>query len=453
MVELDVEHFQTGVELVGELAAGGLERCDQRFGAAIEQLFEFAAGLRGTLLQGGGADFHELGECLARGRDAGGDFLAGRRQLFLELLVGAGDGGADALGVADDRIALAAEFLDQAAHAHFVVGIAALERIDLGMDQGLQFGSASYRALDALVHGRDFAADGLADGQDAVAGNVFRFGKAERDLGHRPGGGAHFAGAGHHDREREEDQDRNYNADQEADGRRHRQQVGHRADLPDRGRVEQVGQPDAANRPQGRQNRRIAQRAAARTAFERAQQPGHVLAAVVIGGRHRARRRERRRRHSRRGAFAGGGLLRNGRCPRRRACVLEFAGGAGNLVLQLVQRNIVEHTEAVFAQVDLQGVFKRLESLLFNGLVRWCLTHATQASLLRTGFAHVPRHFRTPGAPDQARSGHATGSGKQLSGPLNSQFSGTHGANSQMKPVRWHLHPLVFNDCLSQKEP
>jgi hypothetical protein len=256
--------------------------------------------------------------------------------------MGAGDGGADALGVADDRVALAAKFLHQAAYAHLIVGVAALERVDFGMDQRLEFRCAGNGALDAFVHGRDFAANGLADGEDAVAGNVFRLGEAQGDLGHRAGGGTHLAGACHHDREGEEDEDRNDDRDQEADGRRHCQQIGDGADLPDRRGVKQVCQSEHANCPQQREQGGVADRAAARTAFERAQQTGGVLAAVVVGRRHRACRREWRGRGLGRSVFARRSLCRLRGRTLRGSSTLEFAGRAGDLVFQLIQGNVVE---------------------------------------------------------------------------------------------------------------
>ena len=76
----------------------------------------------------------------------------------------------------DDRVALRAEFVDETANPQFVVRIAALQRVDFGMNQRLKLGRPRDRPFDAFVHGRDFAANGLADGHDALGGNRLRFG-------------------------------------------------------------------------------------------------------------------------------------------------------------------------------------------------------------------------------------------------------------------------------------
>jgi hypothetical protein len=68
---------------------------------------------------------------------------------------------------------------------HFVVGIGALERRDFVGDEGFEFAGARDRAFDAVAHGRDFAADRLADGHHGVAGRAFRLGEADGDLRHR----------------------------------------------------------------------------------------------------------------------------------------------------------------------------------------------------------------------------------------------------------------------------
>ena len=91
------------------------------------------------------------------------DDVAGRVELVLQRLVGAGDRGAHALGMGDDGFALAAEAIDQGADARLVLGIGALDLVDFGVDQRLELDGARQRALDAFAHGRDFAAHGLAD--------------------------------------------------------------------------------------------------------------------------------------------------------------------------------------------------------------------------------------------------------------------------------------------------
>ena len=62
---------------------------------------------------------------------------------------------------------------EQFADAHLVVVIGALERGDLVVHQRFEFGGAGQRAFDAVAHGGDFAADGLADGDDLTHARRF----------------------------------------------------------------------------------------------------------------------------------------------------------------------------------------------------------------------------------------------------------------------------------------
>ena len=87
-------------------------------------------------------------------------------------------------------------------------GIGALELVDLGVDKRFELDGARQRALDAFAHGRDLAAHGLADHHDAVLGQVFRLGEAERHLGHRLGGKPHVLRAADHHGEAPEQDDR-----------------------------------------------------------------------------------------------------------------------------------------------------------------------------------------------------------------------------------------------------
>ena len=87
------------------------------------------------------------------------------RQVDMDVV----DGGAHLLGLPDQRVALVGELLEQAADADFVVAIGALERGDFVLHQGFELAGARQRALDAVAHGRDLAADRLADGDDGIA--------------------------------------------------------------------------------------------------------------------------------------------------------------------------------------------------------------------------------------------------------------------------------------------
>ena len=90
----------------------------------------------------------------------------------------AGDGVAHLLGLADQRVALMRERLEQAADADFVVVVGALERGHFVGDQRFELGGAGQRPLDAVAHGGDLAADGLAHGDDGIAGDLFRLRRA-----------------------------------------------------------------------------------------------------------------------------------------------------------------------------------------------------------------------------------------------------------------------------------
>ena len=76
------------------------------------------------------------------------------------------DGGADLLGLADQRVTLVGEILDQAADADFVVAVSAGKRRDFVLYQRFKFAGARQCALDAVAHSRDFAPDRLADIDD-----------------------------------------------------------------------------------------------------------------------------------------------------------------------------------------------------------------------------------------------------------------------------------------------
>ncbi len=116
--------------------------------------------------------------------------------------------GTHLLGLADQRVALAGEILQQPANAHFVVAIGALERRDLVLHQRFELAGARQRPLDAVAHGGDFAADRLADGDDGIPRHALGLGKPHRDPRHRLGDQAQFLGAPGHVGHAEEEDDR-----------------------------------------------------------------------------------------------------------------------------------------------------------------------------------------------------------------------------------------------------
>jgi hypothetical protein len=282
------------VELVGQIGGGAAEDRDEMRRPRFERLGQLAARvfglgakigdprvdqigenvvgtahLAGEFLQARGERFVDRRAAIVEARDqrftgivdrdreirgcildAVADQVGGTRQLVLELFVGACNGCAQPFGVGDDPLALVAQIGEQRADANLVVGIGALEFGHLGLHQRFEFGGARDRAFDAFAHRGDFAPDGLADIDDAFLGEVFRFGEPQRDLAHRARGQAHFLRAAQQRSDAEEGGDRYDDADGDRDDARQVAQGLQRTDLPDFRRIKQVGERDAANRPQ-----------------------------------------------------------------------------------------------------------------------------------------------------------------------------------------------------------
>ena len=126
------------------------------------------------------------------------------------------------------------EGLQQAADAHFVVVIGALQRGHFIGDESFKLSGARKRALDAVAHRGDLAADRLADRDDRLARHLFRLGQTHRDAGHRLRDQTKLLRAPDHVREQIEEHDRRQHEGGEADHRRdaggalrqHRPQVG-----------------------------------------------------------------------------------------------------------------------------------------------------------------------------------------------------------------------------------
>jgi hypothetical protein len=178
------------------------------------------------------------------------DDVAGLIQFLLQRLMRAGDRGAHALGMGDDGIALAAEAVDQAADAAFIVAIGALQLVDLGVDQRLQLDRARQSALDAFAHGLHLAAHRLADHHHPVGRQMLRLGQPHGHFGHGLRGDAHLLRAADHDGEAEEQQNRHDEGDDEADEMRRRHQLAERAHLPQRRLEQQAADRGAAADPQ-----------------------------------------------------------------------------------------------------------------------------------------------------------------------------------------------------------
>ena len=116
--------------------------------------------------------------------DLVGDQIADRGDVVGKIKVDAGDGVAHLLGLIDQSFALIAQLGEQVADADFVIVVGALERGHFIVDQRFQLGCARKRAFDAVAHGGNFAADGLADGHDRLARNGLRLRKPHRDFRH-----------------------------------------------------------------------------------------------------------------------------------------------------------------------------------------------------------------------------------------------------------------------------
>ena len=150
----------------GGAVAGGLQPVEQGRAALAQRVDHGIAGVaereRDVLALFG----ERAGDALRHFVDLVGDQIADRGDVVREVEMHAGDGVAHLLGLADQRLALVGQFAEQVADAHFVVVIGALERGDFVVHQRFQLGGARQRALDAVAHGGDFAADGLADRDD-----------------------------------------------------------------------------------------------------------------------------------------------------------------------------------------------------------------------------------------------------------------------------------------------
>jgi hypothetical protein len=71
------------------------------------------------------------------------------------------DGGAHALRVVDDRLALDDQFVDEGADADLVVAVGALEGRDFAAHECLELAGTGERPLDAVTDRRNLAAHRL----------------------------------------------------------------------------------------------------------------------------------------------------------------------------------------------------------------------------------------------------------------------------------------------------
>ena len=217
--ELLVEGVGLEVEAGGQALARGVDRARGVVAGALQALQEVGAAFAELLDHGvaGGAERdrdllallgERTGDALRRLVDALGDQLAHRGDVVGEVEVDVGDGVADLLGLSDQGFALLGEAVEQVADAQFVVVVGALQRRHLVVDQRFELGGARQRALDAVAHGGDLAADRLTDGDDRIARHGVGLGEAHGHLGHGMGDRAQFLRPRQHVGEREEEYDR-----------------------------------------------------------------------------------------------------------------------------------------------------------------------------------------------------------------------------------------------------
>ena len=192
----------------GGLGARFLEAVEQVAAALAEREDHVVAGIGQRRGDVGAALFQRAGDALCDLVDARCDRVRDQRDVVAQIDLHAGDGAAHLLGLADQIVALMRDVLQQRADAHFVVGIGAFQRRDFVGDQRFQFARARDRALDAVAHRRDLAADGLADRHHGVACGGFGIGEAHRDLRHRLRDHAQFLAAPGEAREEIEQQHR-----------------------------------------------------------------------------------------------------------------------------------------------------------------------------------------------------------------------------------------------------
>ena len=181
----------------------------------------------------------EVGDALGGAVGGDRDLVGDAGEVGGEGIVRAADRLAHALGVLHDRLALGDELVDQPADAELVVGVGALERGDLVVHQHFELARPRQRALDAVAHRGDFAADGLADGDDGFLGDVLRLGEAQRHFGHGARDDAHFLAAPDQDGDAPEEQDRPDDADRQAE------QMRRAADALDAAEAGDLVAPDA----------------------------------------------------------------------------------------------------------------------------------------------------------------------------------------------------------------
>ena len=199
------------------LVARGLQPHEQIFAAHAQLLDHVVADLaqrnRDVLAFLG----QRLGDALRGLVDLLAHEIADRRKVLRQIDVDVVDGGTHLLGLPDESVALVGELLEQAADADLVVAVGAFERRDLVLHQRLELARARERALDAVAHGRDLAANRLSDGDDGIPRHALWLGEPHGNFRHRLRDQAQLLGAPSHMRHAEEEDDRQQRRSAQAD--------------------------------------------------------------------------------------------------------------------------------------------------------------------------------------------------------------------------------------------
>ncbi len=174
-----VEHRARG------FGAGFLETIEQVAAALSQRQDHVVAGIAQRAGDVGAALFQSSGDAFCNLVDAGCDRVRDQCDVVAQVDLHAGDRAANLFGLADEIVALMGDILQQRADSHLVVAVGAFERRDFIGDQGFKFAGARDGAFDAVAHGRDFAADRLANRYHRVACRALRLRKTDRHLRHR----------------------------------------------------------------------------------------------------------------------------------------------------------------------------------------------------------------------------------------------------------------------------
>ena len=274
------------------LADQGLTHRVRRAGEPLNQVATTRADIQGAGLADMDerrADFLPLDtqrarHPVARLADCRDQSLGHPVEVARKALVRAGNRPAHLVSIREDRLALRGEFIDERAHAAFVLAVGPFEVRHFGADESLELAGARQSALDAVAHGSDFAADRLRQRHHLLGGDRLRLGEAHRHLHHGARGQPHLLCAAREGGRHEEKQKR------PDDGEQHQRRA--RLQQAAVGEVGAVGveiedtDKDPGNGGEARHNHRRA----ARLGLHGAQDLSHGLAIVVCGagvGRYR----------------------------------------------------------------------------------------------------------------------------------------------------------------------